>query len=89
MVSDVAGKSSRERTEILKSKIRETAEALRVHPRDEKLFQALEATYLHPAPTQEAAAELLDLPFSTYRRHLTSGIQRLTEILWRQEIGEN
>jgi hypothetical protein len=89
LVSEVAGKSSVERTEILKSKIREAAEALQVHPRDEKLFRALEATYLHPAPTQEAAAELLDIPFSTYRRHLTSGIQRLTEILWRQEIGEN
>jgi len=44
---------------------------------------------MHPAPTQEAAAELLDIPFSTYRRHLTSGIQRLTEILWREEVGEN
>ena len=89
IVSEAAGRSSRERAEILKSRIREAAEALRVHPRDEKLFQAIEATYLHPAPTQEAAAELLDIPFSTYRRHLTSGIQRLTEILWRQEIGEN
>ena len=89
LVSDAASKSPRERTEILKARIREAAEALRVHPRDEKLFRALEATYLHPAPTQEAAAELLDIPFSTYRRHLTSGIQRLTEILWRQEIGEN
>jgi hypothetical protein len=89
LVFEAPGKSSGERTGILKSKIREAAEALRIHPRDEKLFQALEATYLHPAPTQEAAAELLDLPFSTYRRHLTSGIQRLTEILWRQEIGEN
>jgi hypothetical protein len=85
----VASKSPRERTEILKARIREAAEALRIHPRDEKLFQAVEATYLHPASTQEAAAELLDIPFSTYRRHLTSGIQRLTEILWRQEIGEN
>jgi hypothetical protein len=90
MVSDVsAGKGSKERIEILKSKINEAADALRVHPRDEKLFRALECTYLHPAPTQEAAAELLDLPFSTYRRHLTSGIQRLTEILWRQEVGES
>jgi hypothetical protein len=89
LVSDVASKSPRERTEILKARIREAAEALRIHPRDEKLFQAVEATYLHPASTQEAAAELLDIPFSTYRRHLTSGIQRLTEILWRQEIGEN
>jgi hypothetical protein len=82
-------KGPRERSEVLKSRIKEAAEALRVHPRDEKLFRALDSTYLHPAPTQEAAAELLDLPFSTYRRHLTSGIQRLTDILWRQEIGEN
>jgi len=89
LVSDATGRAPKERTEILKSKLRQAAEALRVHPRDEKLFLALEATYLHPAPTQEAAAELLDIPFSTYRRHLTSSIQRLTEILWRQEIGEN
>ena len=68
--------------------IAEAAEELRVHPRDEKLFRAVDQTYLHPAATQEAAAELLDLPFSTYRRHLTSGIQRLTEMLWRQEVGE-
>ena len=45
-------------------------------------------TYFHPAATQEAAAEQLDLPVSTYRRHLTAGIQRLTEMLWQQEIGE-
>jgi hypothetical protein len=89
MVSEAAGKEHRERSEVLKSKIKEAAEALRVHPRDEKLFRALEQTYLHPAPTQEAAAELLDLPFSTYRRHLTSGIQRLIEILWQREVGEN
>ena len=34
------------------------------------------------------AAEQLDLPFSTYRRHLTAGIQRLTQMLWQLEIGE-
>jgi hypothetical protein len=87
-VSEAAGKGSRERSEVLKSKIKEAAETLRAHPRDEKLFRALDQTYLHPAPTQEAAAELLDLPFSTYRRHLTGGIERLTEILWQQEVGE-
>jgi hypothetical protein len=89
LVSEMAGKGSRERSDVLKSKIREAAERLRLHPRDEKLFRALEQTYLHPAPTQEAAAEVLDLPFSTYRRHLTAGIQRLAEILWQQEVGEN
>jgi long-chain acyl-CoA synthetase len=41
---------------------------------------------LQPAPTQEVAAELLDLPFSTYRRHLKSAIERLTEVLWNQEL---
>jgi hypothetical protein len=89
LVSEVAGKVSKDQIEILKTKIKEATELLRVHPRDEKLFLALDKTYLHPAPTQEAAAELLDLPFSTYRRHLTNGIQRLTEILWRQEVGGN
>ena len=89
LVSEIAGKGSRERSEVLKSKIKEAAETLRIHPRDEKLFRALDQTYFHPAPTQEVAAELLDLPFSTYRRHLTSGIERLTEILWRAEVGEN
>jgi hypothetical protein len=89
LVLETSGKGAKEKTEILRSRIKEAADGLRVHPRDEKLFRAIDHTYLHPAATQEAAAELLDIPFSTYRRHLTSGIQRLTEILWRQEIGEN
>lgn len=89
LVAEAVATGSADRVEILRSKIKEAAETLRVHPRDEKLFRALDQTYFHPAATQEAAAELLDLPFSTYRRHLTSGIQRLTEILWRQEVGEN
>jgi hypothetical protein len=88
--SDVlSGEAVSKRSEVLKSKIKEAGESLRRHPRDEKLFRAIDQTYFHPAPTQESAAELLDLPFSTYRRHLTSGVQRLTEILWRQEVGEN
>jgi hypothetical protein len=88
LVSEAADKDAKERIEILKSRIKEAAETLRVHPRDEKLFRAIDQTYFHPAATQEVAAELLDLPFSTYRRHLTSGIQRVTEILWLQETGE-
>jgi hypothetical protein len=74
------------KTGSLRAVIAETAERLRANPRDEKLFRALERTYFKPAATQEAAAELLDLPFSTYRRHLTQAIQRLTELLWEREI---
>ena len=75
-----------ERLEILRSLLSDSAAALQAHPRDEKLFRALDRTYFHPSATQEVAAELLDLPFSTYRRHLTAGIQRLSEILWQKEI---
>jgi hypothetical protein len=47
----------------------------------------LTRTYVKAAPTQEAAAEVLGLPFSTYRRHLTKAIDQLTELLWSAEIG--
>jgi len=60
---------------------------LRASERDAKLFRALDRTYLRPAPTQERAAELLDLPFSTYRRHLRAGIDSVTTQLWSLEIG--
>jgi DNA-directed RNA polymerase specialized sigma24 family protein len=48
----------------------------------------LDRTYVHAAPTQEAAAEVLGLPFSTYRRHLARAHERLTDLLWAVEIGE-
>ena len=44
-------------------------------------------TYLRAAPSQEAAAEVLGLPFSTYRRHLGRAVDQLTEALWAVEIG--
>jgi hypothetical protein len=78
--------SNQGKVETLRSLLAQTAKRLCANPRDEKLFRALERTYFKPAATQEAAAELLDLPFSTYRRHLTKGVQRLIELLWEREI---
>ncbi len=52
------------------------------------LGRVLDRTIVHPAPTQEAAAEVLDLPFSTYRRHLARAIDELTDVLWSVEIGQ-
>jgi hypothetical protein len=46
----------------------------------------LHRTYFHPAPSQEKAAELLDLPFSTYRRYRDRGIGAITEWLWDRDI---
>jgi hypothetical protein len=56
------------------------------HPRDDKMWRAVERTYVRPAPTQERAAATLGLPFSTYRRHLTQGVDRVVAWLWDQEV---
>jgi hypothetical protein len=61
-------------------------DALRQHPKDDKLLRAVERTYLSPAPTQAAAAEVLGLPFSTYRRHLSQGVERIVTRLWDHEV---
>jgi hypothetical protein len=70
----------------LRDLISEAAETLRVDPRDEKFERAVSRTYLRPAATQEAAADVLGLPFSTYRRHLKRGVERVAEVLWSWEL---
>ena len=59
---------------------------LTANPKDAKLHRALWHTYLEPAPTQERAAELLGLPFNTYRYHLSKGIERVADWLWQREL---
>jgi hypothetical protein len=73
-------------TADLQSVLRETAKSLQANPKDLKLYRALWHTYFNPAPTQETAAERLDLPFSTYRYHLGKAIERLTHQLWQREL---
>ncbi|MEV0828898.1 ATP-binding protein [Nonomuraea rubra] len=55
-------------------------------PRTVKFHRALSATFLRGTPTQELAAEQLGLPFTTYRRHLTAGIERVCADLWHREL---
>jgi adenylate cyclase len=71
--------------QALKTLIVETAESLFANERDQRLYRVLELTYFNPAPKQEAAAERLGMSFSTYRRHLAAGVDRLTEWLWQRE----
>ena len=89
LVTDRAGTQAPQdkRIATLQSVLQEATGALQQSPRDAKLYRAVYHTYLQPAPTQEQAAEMLDLPFSTFRRHLKAGITRVTEILWQKEIG--
>jgi hypothetical protein len=70
----------------LEALVAAAVEALREHPRDDKLWRAVERTYVRPAATQERAAAALGLPFSTYRRHLTQGVDRVVAWLWDQEV---
>jgi len=76
-----------ERAARLQTLLREGAESLQASPRDSKLYRAVYHTYIQPLATQEQVAELLDLPFSTYRRHLKAGLARVAEALWSREIG--
>lgn len=72
---------------LLRDLLAETAQReLAADPRDERALRALTVTYLTPAATQEAAAERLGLPFSTYRRHLGLGVDRVVATLWHREL---
>lgn len=87
VMEKVIGKANKnERIVTLQKSIREAVIALESSPKDAKLYRVLYRTYLSPAITQEQAAEALDLPFGTYRRHLKAGIKRVADILWQQEI---
>lgn len=77
--------STTQRVAALKTLLQQAATELQASPRDVKLYRALHHTYFQPAITQEQAAELLDLPFSTYRRHLSAGVAYLVEWLQQQE----
>jgi len=72
--------------EILRRLILEAARDLESDPRADNLYRVLNRTYLRPAPTQEKAAELLDLPFSTYRRYRDRGIETIADWLWERDI---
>jgi hypothetical protein len=71
----------------LQALLREALDGFKAVRRDEKFHRALFHTFFEPAPTQEAAAERLGLPFNTYRYQLARGTERLVEWLWRRELG--
>jgi hypothetical protein len=75
-----------ERAHALQTLLKEATQALQSASREVKLYRALYHTFIQPAPTQEQASELLDVPFSTYRRHLKEGIARVVELLWQKEL---
>ena len=76
-----------DRAGALASLLREVSATLKDSNKTNKAYRALHHTYFQPAETQEAAAELLDMPFSTYRRHLKADVDYIAETLWGMEVG--
>jgi hypothetical protein len=74
-------------TQHLRAMLEDAIASLSNQPKGDQLRTVLDRTYLRAAPTQEAAAEVLDLPFSTYRRYLAKALDQLTDLLWTMEIG--
>ncbi len=72
--------------QLLAEVLEQAANALLDERGGEKRHRAVMTTYFRGAPTQEAAAERLGLPFSTYRRHLTAAVERMSKVLWHHEL---
>ena len=82
----VSTHAAQQPVQALRALMLDAVNALKGSPKDEKMHRALWVTYIEPAPTQEAAAERLDLPFSTYRYHLAAGVEKVTAWLWQREL---
>jgi hypothetical protein len=78
--------SAGERVAALQQIVRDAVAELTATPADKRLARVLHRAYLSPAPTLERAAEVLELPSSTFRRLLTTGIARVVDTLWHREL---
>ncbi|MER5859733.1 hypothetical protein ABT131_29655 [Streptomyces sp900105245] len=69
----------------MRALLRQAVDDLARDPRGVRAREALTAGHLSGAPTQEAAARRLGLPYGTYRRHLRQGLDLLCEAQWQRE----
>lgn len=76
-----------DRIVVLMELIKESLERLQQDPRREKVYRAIDRTYIRPAGSQEQVSEMLGLPYSTFRRHLSNGVADIVADLWQREIG--
>jgi hypothetical protein len=70
----------------LKERLQAALQALEASPIDNKYHRVLYRTFFNPVGSQERTAEFLNMSFSTYRRYLKSGIERLAFRLWQEEV---
>jgi hypothetical protein len=82
-----ANANDAQRIGLLKEKIQAVLKEIEASPIDGKYYRVLYRTYINPVGSQEKAADFLNMSFSTYRRYLQAGTQRIAEVLWKQELG--
>ncbi|MBP6826538.1 MAG: ATP-binding protein [Saprospiraceae bacterium] len=78
--------SDGERIGALKDKILAVIKEIEESPIDGKYHRVLYRTYINPVGSQEKTADFLNMSFSTYRRYLAAGTQRVAETLWAEEV---
>lgn len=88
MQTTLAAGAEGERVDRLRGTLLSAVAQVGREGRGDTLARVLDQTFVRAVGTQEAAAEVLDLPFSTYRRHLVRAVERVTDVLWAAEIGE-
>lgn len=88
LVLETAGATADDdaRVAALRALIDAAAAPLQSDARRVKYYRALYHACIQPAPTHEAAAELIDTPYGSFRRHLRRAIEAITADLWQREL---
>jgi hypothetical protein len=71
-----------EQVGLLQTLVKDAVETLSVAPADRRLHRVLFRSYLSPSRSLERAAEVLELPSSTFRRLLGTATARVATVLW-------
>jgi hypothetical protein len=69
----------------LADKLTSAIASLENSPKNEALHRVLFRTFINPVGSQEQTADFLYMSFSTYRRQVKKGVERVADILWLEE----
>lgn len=70
---------------VLADKLTKAISSLENSPKEESLHRVLYRTFINPVGSQEQTADFLYMSFSTYRRQVKRGVERVADILWLEE----
>jgi len=79
------GKTELDLALTLADKLTRAIASLEKSPKEEALHRVLYRTFINPVGSQEQTADFLYMSFSTYRRQVKRGVERVADILWLEE----